>query len=564
MIHYSVSMEKTSDKRKILTLLMMIDIYNTEYTITLSCDEATQKYVQSFPYRFSGSLDFVCDMPETENFVEMIRRKLSLIRHCITKLGSTLHMSVDLISVRKFSLPSDIGDIAFVKKHCLPAPDHDEQQYNLDLLYVSSTQYVDFIEKLIEEGVSEVESDNYNQESEDTDVDSQQAEASLKKRMIEKCQNIWSLLALKLVDHFSVDKFLDFNSCIGSEDFFAYDNILKIENIDKNFSCVFYEDQNKDGEKDTEGSKETSDPAIISEHPIYFVNVRLDQMAPPVQLLNKQLFSKLVNYNIRYMAIINLRFNAKNLEFTVPKRDGIVIWDRSQDSPGMYELIDLMVDEYSDFLTKTEVDIEYFSFNNFLLFDKNDKVWLTNNVKKYTEFFICNYDSELPKVADTLPIPNKFLCYYSDEPRKLENNRNIYISRKKAYDVVSIRANTIKTFKYLSRSDTLREKDTIDTTDMTWERIYGIISKSKFVMIDTIDVNLIANCLAMQVVIISNKDITLLDIEKNKHYIHYDEIKDRFGMYKELANECNKYYIDNISPKGVALKILNHVFVRSV
>ena len=67
-----------------------------------------------------------------------------------------------------------------------------------------------------------------------------------------------------------------------------------------------------------------------------------------------------------------------------------------------------------------------------------------------------------------------------------------------------------------------------------------------------------------QSVIISNKDITLLDIEKNKHYIHYDEIKDRFGMYKELANECNKYYIDNISPKGVALKILNHVFVRSV
>ena len=47
MIHYSVSMEKTSDKRKILTLLMMIDIYNTEYTITLSCDEATQKYVQA-------------------------------------------------------------------------------------------------------------------------------------------------------------------------------------------------------------------------------------------------------------------------------------------------------------------------------------------------------------------------------------------------------------------------------------------------------------------------------------------------------------------------------------
>ena len=81
-------------------------------------------------------------------------------------------------------------------------------------------------------------------------------------------------------------------------------------------------------------------------------------------------------------------------------------------------------------------------------------------------------------------------------------------------------------------------------------------------MINEIDVNLIANCLAMQVVIIADENITLLDIEKDKHYIHFGSLQEKFPMWKDLAADCEEYYSNSISPKGVFTKLLAHVFQK--
>ena len=103
----------------------------------------------------------------------------------------------------------------------------------------------------------------------------------------------------------------------------------------------------------------------------------------------------------------------------MPKRDGISIWDRTNDPPGLYELID-MITENSDYFGKVEAYVDYFSFNNFILTDKPSKYWLNNNVRKYTGFFLCNYDSSLDQAIQKIQKPSLFGFYYSDHPKLLE------------------------------------------------------------------------------------------------------------------------------------------------
>ena len=543
MVNYSIAAERPKDKKKILTLLLMLDVYNSDYTVTVSCDTGTRDYIESFPHDFSGAVELVCDMPDNETLSDILRRKFILMQRCITLYGNTLHISADLFAIRGFVLPEDIGDIAFIRKQSQHAPDCEEQQYSIDILYVADAACVDYMIQLFVDTLDAMLTDSPDE-----------IVADSVKEVTSACMETWSTLSLRLIEKFNIKKFLDFNVCVGSEDFFSFENPLVMNKLTRSFHyCV-----------PTPTQEDTSD--CCENFPVYFVNVRVDSPAPPLLSLNNRLLTALVNHDTRNMGLINLRFGSNKMELIVPKKDGIGIWNRSRDDHGFYELIDLMVEEYGDFLGRVDADVEYFSLCNLLLMDKPGMHWLTNNVRKYSKFLMCNYSSDLTNTAKQLPIPSEFLCYHSDQPRRLEEIRSAYAARKKVYDIIVSDEDTMTAFRYLPKSGKLKEKHVHDTTDMTWEKKYGIIAKSKFVVVDWVepDVNFVANCLAMRVVMIVKNDIQLMGIERNEHYIHYDDLKELFSTYRDLADACDEYYDNNVSARSVAAKLLNHVFVRDV
>jgi hypothetical protein len=585
MINYSICQEKKLDYRKILTMLLMIDSYESQYTCCISCDENTKKYVNNFPYVFSGDIHYVCNMVDNESYIDLIKRKFNLLHFCVEKYNNTLHLSPNLFLLRKLKLPEFVKSIMFVKKHGSHAPGKEEQQYGTDMFYINN---IDVIDYLSEELNSIIENDKIvDNQLDDNQVDDNQSDDSqlddnhsdtdnevqinTNDDVIIKCKKWWAGIALTLIEKYGLDTFFSFNYCVGTEDFFTYDNSLKFAEINDDFSYIFSEKDEKGSSSNDLSSNDLSSNDLSSEdvsyvsqeYPIYFVNIRIDQLAPAIQTLNKCLFSKLVSYKITYMAMINLRLNAKNMEFIVPKRDGIVIWNRKDDPPGLYELIDLMIEPVKKYFTRTEVDIEYFSFNNFLLFDKNDKIWLSNNTRKYTDFFICNYNNELPKIIESeIPIPSRFLCYYSDYPKKLLEFADKNIT--KVFDYISIIDETIHIYNYNNDSSQLEKCKEICIKDFNWEEKYNIISKSKFIKIDKIDVHLLANCLGLKVVPVVTDKIELLDLISGKHYVEDSCFPHNIGNYDILSNECKVYYNKNIIPNSVLKKILNHVFVRDI
>ena len=543
MVNFSMIAERPKDKKKILTLLLMIDVYNTNYTVTVSCDTATRDYIESFPHDFSGNVELICDMADDETLSETLRRKLILMRRCVALHGDTLHISSDLFPIRELILPKDLGDITFIRKKSQHAPEHEEQKYNTDVLYVANEECVDYMIQLFADNADK----SITVDQDDTTVDPA-------KEITNACIETWSTLSLRLIEKFNIKEFIDFNVCIGSEDFFCFGDSLDINKLDRSFH---YRLSNSTQDN-------TSD--CYRDIPVYFVNVRIDTTAPPVVSTNTRLLTALVNHDTRNMGTINLRLGSNNMELVAPKKNGIGIWDRSGDGNGLYELIDLITEEYSEFFGRVDADVEYFSFCNLLLMDKPGVQWLTNNVRKYNKLLMCNYSSEIFRSTEQFSIPNDFLCYYSDQPRRLADIRNVYAKRKKVYDVISVDQDVITAFKYISKSGKLREKEVHDTKDMTWEKKYGIIAKSKFVVVDWSepDINFVANCLAMRVVIALRKDINLMEIERDEHYIQYCDLNDLFPIYKNLADACDEYYTNNMSPRAVARKLLNHVFVRNI
>jgi len=191
--------------------------------------------------------------------------------------------------------------------------------------------------------------------------------------------------------------------------------------------------------------------------------------------VNKEMYSRLASYNIIYMLLVNLKFAKSKIEFVMPKRDGISIWDRTDDPPGLYELID-MITENSDYFGKVEAYVDYFSFNNFILTDKPSKYWLNNNVRKYTGFFLCNYDNSLDQAIQKIQKPSLFGFYYSDHPKLLEEISDQTVEKTKF--CIEILSNKIIEYELSKKKSSLIQKSVLNYSSAR-EKL-DIISQSQF------------------------------------------------------------------------------------
>ena len=270
----------------------------------------------------------------------------------------------------------------------------------------------------------------------------------------------------------------------------------------------------------------------------------------------------MAQYNILYMLLINLKYSNNKIEFVVPKKDGISIWDRTNDPPGLYELID-MITEDNEYFGKVETYIDYFSFNNFIITDKPSYYWLNNNVRKYTGLFLCNYDNTLEAELEKIDKSKIFAFYYSDYPKLLEETIQKPIIKKRY--CIEVHKNRIIEYELSKRKTSLLQKNIIVVNNP--EEKFNIISESYLCLFSNFDVNLLANCLGLECVPVFKNNLydlnKIFDLRHNINYvIEPKKWGDIINIY-ELAKINKKYFQENILHTNIMNNLFNKLYTYS-
>ena len=158
----------------------------------------------------------------------------------------------------------------------------------------------------------------------------------------------------------------------------------------------------------------------------------------------------------------------------------------------------------------------------------------------------------MKKTLDNLNHPYKFLCYYSEHPKILEDFTQDKIFDK-TIDYVEIKNDKIHYYvdnKLIENKVSLRNSD--------YEGFLVQLENVKFGLIETLDIHLISTFLSLNICPIIQNDLTLFELEENVHYLNAVNL----SKYDELVVNINEYVKNNIKIKGVSNKILNEMFTN--
>jgi hypothetical protein len=539
---YCIVQETPTDNQHMLGLLLSIELYNSDSTTcVICCLEETKKYIKAFPKNINLKLDFIIiDPNEKFNCLNYIKNNFCSLKYCVNKYGECLLVGKDLIMTNKMYISNATKEqgIGFIKKTCSIIDDASEfQRYSISLFYLNQAKFVD---TCIESYESNLKLESlYAANFDDYD------EAQIKYQT-QVYVNLYARLPLHLIKKCDITYFLNDYSYVGSEDFFAYDNSIKMTDITKELT--------------------------YKENLISFCNIRTATLDKRIQQLNTYFLNMLINKHIVYMSLLNMKLSDKKVQFITPKRNAIGIWNRTNDCGGMYELIDLFIETYSEYSSKVEVEIDYFSIGNLLLTDKPAHIWLNNSIKKYSKLFLCNYDQSLVDILPTLPIPSSFLFYYSYFPKALETFLTLVEASADAPAAVPL-ARTIEHIQVCPVFNTetndltfsVSIQDMVEEPSVDFQTLLEKLMVVKYGVMEKFDMNLMATYLALGVVpvILSSANITIYDLEENVHYITA-KITHTPEEYQCLQNNGRTYYQEHIKPSAALAKLFDHIFVRNI
>ena len=340
---------------------------------------------------------------------------------------------------------------------------------------------------------------------------------------------LYQKLPLFLKNEYKLKYFIDNNSCIGPEDFFAYDKSINLADIKENLS--------------------------INNHPISFIYLRFNVQNKMIQKLIINLIEKIIAFKREYLNIINLKITNSKLVISLPNKNGISIWDRNNDCNGLYEMFE-MITKASEYFTIEITKKEYISCASYMITDKPSHYWLNNNIINYSELLICNYDESLLRELNKLnnsdksdksykfPIKNKFLAYYVGYPKKYEE---------------FINTNNVEKVTEYFRNES---NDSNDSLDDKYLNYLSELSKCRYANVDKHDVNLMAELLGLGVIPIVSHNTELLDLIEGTHYLHADNKRTlSIEEETEMKNNCIEYYNNNIKSEGFMKRLINHIFV---
>lgn len=538
---YCIVQESLYDKQHILGLLLSVELYDKNSTCVVCCDEEIKNYIELFPKTIELNLDFGIK-PVNNNFMtlEYIKNVFNSLKYCINNYKECVFINKELIMTNPLIISDQIKSqgIGFIKKNINVIDKEKEfQRYSIGLLYIKDIEYVN---RLINHYETELKCiDLFNLSFDAYDKNKKKEETSL-------CIKIYAELPIFLINNLQINYFFDNYTYLGTEDFFAYENSIKLTDIEKNIS-------------------------IKNSH-VSFCNIRVNTLDKKIQQVNNYFLNILVNKHIIYMSLLNLKMSGNKLQFIIPKRNGVGIWNRINDKGGLYELIDFFVDQNKNYISKVEVDIDYFSFGNYLLTDKPSHIWLNNTIKKYTGLLICNYDKSLTDILHSLPISSEFLFYYSYFPTILDTfiktDANLYEKEIEYIKVIKNDSPDSLTFTLIYEMENNEEIIEPIETSVNFMNLLKKLAKVKYGIIETFDINLIATYMALGVVPIimanENKIIPLIyDLTENVHYL-IQKPTQLLDNYTQLQENCLTYYNEHIQPEACLRKLINLIFVRNI
>ena len=342
----------------------------------------------------------------------------------------------------------------------------------------------------------------------------------------EECNTFALPLPNYLNETININHYFESYTLLAIREFLGFSNTIEIKDLSSNGYCV-------------------------NEHQVKFLclddkNSHISEVGNIIMAVIRPLLL----HNYKYMNIINIR-RSNGLDLVSPDPRGFNEWNRTEDiSGGMFELIE-MLSNVGYYSLRKNVDLDYFLAGSYILMDKNSNTFLTRKMAKW-QLFLCNYSEKMKKTLDNLNHPYKFLCYYSEHPKILEDFTQDKIFDK-TIDYVEIKNDKIHYYvdnKLIENKVSLRNSD--------YEGFLVQLENVKFGLIETLDIHLISTFLSLNICPIIQGDLTLFELEENVHYLNAVNL----NKYDELVVNINEYVKNNIKIKGVSNKILNEMFTN--
>ena len=556
--------ERQRDRRKILALILSIKLcYKEKVKILLSCSIKTKEYIENFADLQNIEIIYLLSSPD--NNMSSLDKFYNLVYLGVMKYGECLFIDTTLIMTNKIIINEEIKNqgIGIVKFSSVGShiEEHVELlKYSSHLLYVSKMEhvlkikeYIDYHNNLDLQDISN--NDISNNEISNNDISNNDVSnndvSNIFKLHIDASGNETLKLNGETVkqDNFKINKenkinkfslplpnylnetikinnYFESYTLLSLREFLGFTNTIKLKDLSSNGFCV-------------------------KENQVKFLCLD-DKKShiPEVGDILMAMVKPLLHHNYRFANVINLR-GSNGIDLVSPIANGFNEWDRTEDiSGGMFELIE-MLSNVGYYSLRKNVDIDHFLAGSYILMDKNSNTFLTRKMRTW-QLFLCNYSEKMKKTLDNLNHPYKFLCYYSEHPKILEDFTQDKIFDK-TIDYVEIKNDEIHYFKegkLIDKKESYRKSD--------YEGFLTQLENVKFGLIETLDIHLISTFLSLNICPIIQNDLTLFELEENVHYLNAVNL----SKYDELIVNIKEYVKNNIKIKGVSNKILNEMFTN--
>ena len=539
-----------NNPNNLLTLLLSIEVNDTNATCIIKSNQKSIDFIEKFPRKINLNIKFIT---QDENVLMnhsllYLKEFLTFVKDCVISSGEIIVLGDNFLMTEKLEISEEIKnqEFAYVFKDITYShlDESSSKKYSFKLLYCSNVLYIN---KIIEEYETLLDEPNiFNRVEEiiekniidisNNDISNNDISGN---EIIIKDTNYYKENFLKvgkiLKEKLELNHFFDNSNYLSIIDFFAYSNELKATDITTNFTLK---------DKKINFFEISTTNFNSNEHVTKFINT---------------IIKHVIKKDLIFIVLFNLRFSSQKLKFTVPRKKGICIWDRTKEDSSFYELIETICEKYNDYFSFDEKNVDYFSFDSKLMFDKSSYIYLNNSIYGHTKFYICNYDKSLLSKLDEIPRETKFLFYVTYNPKQLEEileQRDIVRNlTEKTEDVVEVDCfqNTFS-LKHLHKEANDSEEK-LEFSDF----IHALL-KSKYALIKKFDVKMVATCLALGVVPIFDQD-NLYELDEGVHYIkqvtNIDDTK-----YAVLKENGVNYYESSVRPEKAIERLLEDVFVR--
>ena len=575
--------EEINHNKYLLSMLISINlIYQKDYKILIACSEKTKEYILNFPCDYVGDINWLILENLDDNNIRYFKNILYAIDFSIDLFGEVTYIDTRCEMIKKMFIPDEIKNqgIGYVSRNVGYRESDIFQKYIFTILYVGNKNYLRSIDELLNKNILEWKDYSCDKYTFDE-----------LKLLNKKFVDYIIRLPYLLISELNIDKFFPHQTVVSTEDFFALHDRLKLSDIkkwkisrkiieNKKIECKNNEEEGNEDKKieckdeNNENSEENNpkEELIDEEVDISFVNIRVSNIEPQVIAVSKELYQRLAQFNIIHFLLVNLKKSNQGIEFIVPNKKGIGIWNRENDNPGLYELIEIIC-ENNDYVGMKKINTDYFSFNDFLILDKPLYYYLNNSISKFTAVLLPKYNNTIISCLNQCNVTSLFLEYYSDFPKKLENIKNDDV--KKTKFAIEIKENNKIVEWFLGKKKKERAQKTIHTLEKV-ENILDFIQQSKYLIIDEDNISnmhnfIIADCYALKCIPVYVKDpnelkVNLINFELNKNFLvepkNWNDIDDK--LLDEIVENNWNYYENNIKPDNYLLKLFKIYFEISL